>query len=249
MLKTRVAFCVVILTTPSVWAQTPPAKPASRPAPDAVEVHVQQLRSSASDAVRLQAVRWLDKTHQQAAVSVVYECMLHDPSAAVRAACSRALGTLGDRRAVAGLVHSSRYDPDTAVQQAARSSLQMMGHIDAVTLLSPDEREERSRSAGRRKLAGILVTSIGTPIGLALLGLGLAPEIGCSSYDGGCDGADLKPALISGAVLAAVSLAVGVPLWVTGAMEQSRYEGSALMPSVALQVDDRGAGLAATWTF
>ncbi len=77
----------------------------------------------------------------------------------------------------------------------------------------PLEAMPEFRSGKRRRLAGILVTSIGSGLGLVFTSAGLLLRTTCNLY--GCNDSG-DQLIIGGLVGVGVSLAVGIPLWVSG---------------------------------
>lgn len=105
------------------------------------------------------------------------------------------------------------------------------------------------RSGKRRRLAGILVTSIGTGLGAVVTSMGLLLRTSCGLY--GCS--DSGDGIIVGGLIGmGVSLAVGIPLWVSGQRqvnEARRCWAEHLVSSLDIAPTSNGLQVASSWRF
>jgi len=108
------------------------------------------------------------------------------------------------------------------------------------------------RGAISRRNAGIVVTSVVTPVGLVVALVGGLVWAVCDSVDGSCD--DAAGWTIGGLVTMGVGLGVGIPLIVSGQsrvneIRERASRGSALLPRVRLSFRQRGGQLGLSWEF
>lgn len=106
------------------------------------------------------------------------------------------------------------------------------------------------RSGKRRRLAGILVTTIGSGLGLVVTSMGLLFSTSCSMYGCQSEGSD---GLVAGGLIGmGVSLAVGIPLWVSGqrkVTEARRCWTQHLASSLDIAPSSNGLRVASSWRF
>jgi hypothetical protein len=232
------------------------------PAGSSFEQLSSQLKSGSAPKRQAAAV-WLGQMGDMRAVAPLIQALERDQEADVRVAAAKALGMLRARGAITALQRSARHDPIRSVRDASNAALVQVGDVPALAgdaaagkrRYAPDpERNPDYRAARSRRLAGILVTSVGGGVG-ALVGLlGLASYVDCQDnpyrYASDCDGS-LATAIVGGVVLSA-SLAVGIPLWIGGKRRMEAIEKGepmTLVPQVNVAVTDRQGHVTFRWRF
>ena len=232
------------------------------PAGSSFEQLSEQLKTGSAPKRQAAAV-WLGQMGDMRAVTPLIHALERDQEAAVRAGAARALGMLRARGAITAMQRAAQHDPIRTVRAAATAALAQVGEVPALAgddaagkkRYAPDpERNPAYRSARSRRMAGILVTSVGGGVG-ALVGLlGLASFVDCQDnpyrYASDCGGS-LATAIIGGVVLSA-SMAVGIPLWVGGKRRMEAIEKGkplSLIPRVDVAVTDRQGHVTFRWRF
>lgn len=126
--------------------------------------------------------------------------------------------------------------------------------VRPLTLEQALQNDAAYRAARARRRNGILLTAIGTPLGLAVGAVGVYFWDECSSEHApeSCSDTKYKVAAVLGYSVAGLSLAVGVSLIVSGQLRMSRIRRERerqLLPAVSLAPLPGGAQLGATWRF
>jgi hypothetical protein len=120
-----------------------------------------------------------------------------------------------------------------------------------------EQTDEEYASASSRKLGGILLASIGGGVGLATGGIAGMLFVACSMGCGEGVATSARNWMIGGFIGMGISLAVGIPLAVSGnrRMKQIRRERASgpypvYLPQVNVALDGQGGGqLGLTWVF
>lgn len=254
--------CVVVGVA-LVMLGAAPAFGQGAPAGSSFEELSKQLTSSPSAAERQAAAVWLGQMGDRRSVAPLIRALERDQDADVRTAAARSLGALRARGAILALQRASRGDPIRTVRQAADAALKQIGDVPALAgddasgkkKYAPDpERIPAYRSARTRRLAGVLVLTVGGSIGLLVSALGLSGYKDCQDhpyrYASNCGG-QVATAIVGGTLLTA-SVAVGVPLWISGQrrMDAIKKAGAAsLVPRINVAASPRLGHVTLRWQF
>jgi len=235
-----------------------------------------QLRSP-DQLVRQGAANQLGQLGDPRAVPALIRSLNGDGEARVRAAAALALGALRAGGAAPHLSRACGQDPDPQVREAAHYALSQLGYGGQGAPVQPLTMDRRQlqrylmdtdpeyASARGKRTGGIVLASVGGGLGLvigltAALVFAICEDTGSYDYYGGystsynpdCDAE--RNWIIGGFVGAAVSLAVGLPLAISGHRRAKeilleRIQGRA--PQVSLRLDRQGGGgqLGLTWAF
>jgi len=241
----------------------PAAVVAQAPAGSSFEELSDQLKTSSSAKKRQAAAVWLGQMGDMRAVAPLIVALERDQDADVRAAAARSLGVLRARGAIRSLQRAAQNDPFRTVRSAAAAALKQVGDVPALAGDSASGKKKYAvdpkripayRSARKRRLAGILVVSVGGSIGLLVSALGLGGYVDCQDhpyrYASNCGG-QVATAIVGGVLLGA-SAAVGIPLWLGGQRRMDAFEkGEAvvLTPQVNVAFTDRQGHVSLRWQF
>ena len=126
--------------------------------------------------------------------------------------------------------------------------------VTSITLEQALRSDAAYRAARARRRNGILLTAIGTPLGLAVGAVGAFYWDECSSEHApeSCSDTKYRVAAVLGYSVAGLSLAAGVSLIVSGQVRMSqirRERQRERLPAVSLAPLPGGAQLGATWRF
>lgn len=253
----------------------PPEEDRSAPAPASAAERFEQLKAELSAGAvetRESAALQLGPLGDGRAVPLLIRALQHDASSRVRRAAARSLGLLRDPAAVGPLELAAKKDPSSAVRreaEAARGELpggsapkprpRSTGQGSTTASADPNEalwRDPDYVSGRRLRLGGMLTTFIGGGVGLFFGLIGLAGYGICDADPGACDYQDPNDYLALGVVgfgLTALSLGVGIPLWVVGNRKMAaatEAHNLALIPQLNVTAGSQGQRLfTARWRF
>jgi hypothetical protein len=231
-----------------------------------------QLRAP-DPVMRQTAANQLGQLGDPRATPALISALNGDGEARVRAAAAYALGAMRAASAGQYLSRAAQQDPSPEVRDAASYALSQLsvgaqppsgpGGRPRVAMTGKQlhrylqETNEEYVSAKGRRTGGIVLTAVGGGLGLligAVAGMvyGICEDINTWDTDDDCISA--RNWMIGGFVGLGVSLAVGIPLIVSGSnrMTEIRHEYiHGTVPRVSLQLDGRRGGgrLGLTWTF
>lgn len=140
-----------------------------------------------------------------------------------------------------------------AARPARPPVAQQQQQSPAITPPNKAYRADPEWQSGRsRRLAGILLTSIGGGVGLGLGALAGIGWLGCSVtndvyHDSNCSGWAI--ASVTGFVLLGVSLAAGIPLIVSGNNQMKQVQYRYVYPQVGIDVRPGGGRLQLSWRY
>ena len=253
----------MVVVAALVTLGAPAARGQGAPAGSSFEQLSGQLKSSSSAPKRQAAAVWLGQMGDMRAVAPLIRALERDQEADVRAAAARSLGMLRARGAITALQRAAQNDPFRSVREAAVRALQQVGDVPALAgdgaagkkRYAPNpERNPAFRSARSRRMAGILVLSIGGGIGLLVGTLGLASYKDCKDhpyrYASNCR-EPIATSIVGGSLLA-ISASVGIPLWLSGKRRMEaiiRGGSAAFLPQVNVAVTSRQGHVSFRWQF